>query len=83
MKRDRIRPDMAGAERQTADKEHHVNKRFWHSLILGVAILGGVAASVQAQDTVGPAAEPLAQGRSKAAEFLIASQQPDGSWTSE
>ena len=73
----------AGSVRLTADKEHHVNKRFWHSLILGMAILGGLTVSVQAQDTVGPAAETLAQGRSKAAEFLIASQQPDGSWTSE
>ena len=52
-------------------------------MAIGVAILGGVTAPISAQDTVGPAADSLAKGRAKGAEFLIASQQPDGSWTSE
>ena len=60
-----------------------MSKRFWHCIVLGVAILGGASSLVRAQDTVGPAADALAQGRSKGAEFLIASQLPDGSWTSE
>lgn len=60
-----------------------MSKRFWQGMVLGVAILSGVTATLSAQDTVGPAADELAKGRAKGAEFLIASQQPDGSWTSE
>ncbi len=65
------------------DKELIVNTRFWHGLAFGMVLLGGVSALSLAQETVGPSAETLAQGRSQAAQFLIASQQPDGSWTSE
>ena len=77
----------ANTKRQA--EEHNVNQRFWNSIILSAVILGGLAAlpasqfSAQAQDTVGPAADKLAQGRAQGAEFLIASQQADGSWTSE
>ena len=65
------------------DKEQNVSKQLWRSLILSVVFLGRAIGLTLAQDTVGPAADQLAQGRSQAAEFLIASQQPDGSWTSE
>ncbi len=60
-----------------------MNKRFWQSMILGVTILSGLSASVRAEETVGPSADALAKGRAHGAEFLIATQQPDGSWTSE
>ena len=61
----------------------HVSNRFWHSLILGLVVLGGITTRARAQEMIGPTAETLAKGRSHGAEFLIASQQPDGSWTSE
>ena len=60
-----------------------MSKRFWHSIILGVAILGSLSTTGRAEEMIGPSAESLQQGRAKGAEFLIAAQQPDGSWTSE
>ena len=57
--------------------------RFWHSLILGLMVVSGLAMPGRAEETVGPSAESLASARAKATEFLIASQQSDGSWTSE
>ncbi|RLS40577.1 MAG: hypothetical protein DWH81_07005 [Planctomycetota bacterium] len=60
-----------------------VINRFWHSLILGLMVVSGLAMPGRAEETVGPSAESLASARAKATEFLIASQQSDGSWTSE
>ena len=57
--------------------------RFWYCMILGFVIVSGLAMPGRAEETVGPSAESLASARAKATEFLIASQQSDGSWTSE
>ncbi len=57
--------------------------RFWYCMILGFVIVSGLAMPGRAEETVGPSAESLASSRAKATEFLIASQQSDGSWTSE
>ena len=57
--------------------------RFWYCMILGFVVMSGLAMPVRAEETVGTSAESLASSRAKATEFLIASQQSDGSWTSE
>ncbi len=57
--------------------------RFWYCMILGVVCVCGLAMPAPAEETVGPSADSLASSRTKATDFLIASQQSDGSWTSE
>lgn len=60
-----------------------VVNRFWYGLILGMVLFSGWARPARAEESIGPSAESLAKARTKATEFLIASQQSDGSWTSE
>lgn len=53
------------------------------ALVLGTMCLASNFSISMAQGTVGPSAEALAKARSKGVEFLIAAQQPDGSWTTD
>lgn len=56
-------------------------RRVWISALF--VTLFAASGLLRAEETIGPSADSLAQARARATEFLIAAQQPDGSWTSE